>query len=183
MGKMTKRKRDLLSMALSVAALVAFYFSVFRPQERAVAHSRREARAVLKRMKDAAHRIASFPGLERKIEELRGEVASVKEEMGGWSTSHEVAEFLVKEARRLRLDVSISRSDDGKTEGESDGKGNGIRFTVRMPCSYHSFAEYVETIRKRGGTVAVEGISLRRMEGTEKVLEGELTATAVLVPQ
>lgn len=183
MAAMTKRNRDLLSMALSGVVLVAFYFSIFRPPERAVARSREEARSLSRSVKNAAQKIASFPGLRRKVGEHREKLKAIKEKVGAWSTSRDVAEVLVNEARRTRADVFISRNVDGETAGESNGPGREISFSVRMPCSYRSFARYVEAIRNAGETIAVEEISLRRQNAAAKTLAGELTVTAILFPQ
>jgi len=174
-------------MALSGVVLVVFYFSIFRPPERAVARSREEASSLSRSVKNTAKRIASFPGLRRKVEEHRERLKVIKEKVGAWSTSRDVAEVLVNEARRTGADVFISRNVDGETAGESSGPGKEISFSVRMPCSYRSFAAYVEAIRDAGETIAVEEISLRRQnapaEKEAKMLTGELTVTASLFPQ
>ncbi len=178
-------------MALSVVVLVAFYFSIFQSRQRAVARLRKEASAVSRSVKEAAWKIASFPRLERKIEEYRRRAASIREKMGLCSTSRDVAEILVNEAKTLQLDVSISRNTQparwarpgGETGDKKDQQGTEISFRARMPCSYRSLAEYVEAIEKAGAMIAVEEISLKRDDAAAKKLAGELIVTASLFPQ
>lgn len=183
MRKMTRRKSDVLCMALSGMVAFAFYLSLMRPPQRAAASSRKEAGAIWKRAKDTARQIASFPGLAMKVKQYREKVAAVRQKMGTWSTPRDVVEVLVTEARRLGADVSISRDKESVTTGGSNGGGREISFRLRMPCSYRSFAEYVEAIGKAGPMMAVEQIRLTREDAAAKRLKGELTVKARLFPQ
>ncbi len=186
MGRMTRRKKDLLSMALSGVVLIALYFSIFRAPQRSAARSREKANAVSNSVKDAAKKIASFPGLRRKVEEDGERLKALKEKMGAWSSSHDVAEALFNEAKERQADVSISRTGDSpafRGIGESEDRGREISFRIRMPCSYRSFAEYVEAVENAGETIVVHEISLRRQEAAAKTLMGELIVTAILFPQ
>jgi Tfp pilus assembly protein PilO len=180
---MTRGKRDMLSMALSGVVLVGFYFSIFHPPERAVARSRNEASELSRNVKEAARKIAGFPRLAAKIEQYRQKVASIKDKTGALSTSRDVAEVLVNEAKRLGVDVSMSRNVDSASAADSDAGGRQISFKVRMPCSYRSFAEYVEAVERAGETIAVEQMGLKRQDAAAKTLMGELTVSAILLPQ
>jgi Tfp pilus assembly protein PilO len=180
---MSKRQRDALAMALSAMALVALYFSILHPMRKAVAKSGGKAAAVSNRVKEAARKIAGSPEVQKTMDRYRESIEALKGEIGAWRTSRDVAEVLVNEAKRLKLDVAISRDMEVSEGTPANGAGETVSFKVRMPCSYRTFADYVEAIEKAGAGITLQPISLKKENGAANTLMAELIVAAVLSPE
>ncbi len=170
-------------MALSAVLIIGLYFLVLRPRERSVGRSREEATVFSESLDGAARKIASCPQAERQIEDYKKKINEMKAKIGLWSSPRDVGEILVAEARRLELDVYLSRSEDDANGSPAEGAGQQVSFKASTPCSYRAFADYIESIEKAGARIAVYPVSLKKKNAESGTLTAELVVVADLPPE
>ena len=170
-------------MALSTMLVIGLYFLLLRPRQRSVSRSRKEATLLSMSLDGAARKIAGCPQAERQIEDYRKRINETKAKIGLWSSSRDVGEILVAEARRLELDVYLSRSVDEANGSTAKAAGQQVSFKVSTPCSYRAFADYIKAIEKAGARIAVYPVSLSKEDAESGTLTAELVVVADLPPE